>query len=138
MGNFLDCIYKALKAGGRFIVRTPFEENIMNWSFYREDAPKELGHVRNFNKPLLKMILEDAGFKVQKICYDGARFGNIYRWIRKYKILKILYISMRFFLRKARLNKGIPTTDRRSDGVLLQTIYKSCNRPKEIIMVAVK
>lgn len=138
VGSFLECIHKALKAGGRFVVRTPLEENIMGWSVHTEGAPTELGHLRNFNKSLLKMILEDAGFKVEKIHYDGARFGNIYRWIRRYRVLGTLHAGGRSLIRKTRVNKGTHATDRADDGVFLQKIYNTCACPKEIVMVATK
>jgi SAM-dependent methyltransferase len=138
VGSFLDCVYHALKPGGRFIVRTPYKENIMGKSAHRKSAPQELGHLRNFNKSLLKMILEDAQFKVKKIRYDGSRLGNIYRWVEKIAILKMLHASARSFIRKSRNRRGVIENDRSTDADLLQKIYKASLYPREIIIAATK
>lgn len=70
IGDFLATVNRALKPGGRFIVKTPFNEDINGYSKLR-GCKYDFVHLRNFNKKTLTTVLEGAGFEVDKLIFDG-------------------------------------------------------------------
>jgi SAM-dependent methyltransferase len=68
--DFLHSAIEALVPGGRLLVKVPFRENI---SQYRRSSGCRypMVHLRTFDRPLLRQILEDAGLKVQNFSYSG-------------------------------------------------------------------
>ncbi len=69
VGSFLYSVNRALRANGRFYVRVPYRENLLPY------AP-QLGcsyrfvHLRTYDRPLLRQALENAGFALERFCYD--------------------------------------------------------------------
>ncbi len=88
VGDFLFCVYRALKPGGCFVVKTPNDEDINIYSRLR-GCKYNFVHLRNFNKKTLKTVLNGAGFDVKKVIYDGF-----------YAFRKRSYIKKRPFLNK--------------------------------------
>lgn len=88
VGDFLYCVYRALKPGGYFVVKTPNNEDINIYSRKR-GCKYNFVHLRNFNKKTLQTILIGAGFDVVKVIYDGF-----------YTHRKRSYIKNRPFLNK--------------------------------------
>ena len=92
LGSFLVSINWALRPGGRFIVRVPYRENMLQYA-------KQLGakypfvHLRTYNKKLLVDDLERSGFEIEKIHFDGQyltrlrhiwtkkRWKSFYEWV---------------------------------------------------------
>lgn len=70
VGDFLYSVNRALKPGGRFIVKTPNNEDITVYSKLK-GCKYQFVHLRNFNKKTLEKILIGAGFNVEKVIYDG-------------------------------------------------------------------
>lgn len=90
MGNFLCCANWALRDNGLFGVRVPFMENLILYSNYH-GLPMHYTHLRTFDKKTLVDLIEQAGFKVEKVIYDGWNseypnaIGRILPSLRRYK-----------------------------------------------------
>jgi SAM-dependent methyltransferase len=79
MGNFLITANWALRDGGTLAVRVPYRENMIGYSnFY--GLPVHFTHLRTFEESLLREVVESAGFKVQKIHYDGFLPSYPWKW----------------------------------------------------------
>ncbi len=70
VGDFLTSVNRALKPNGRFIVKTPNNEDINGYSTLR-GCKYNFVHLRNFNKQTLSTVLKGAGFDIQKVIFDG-------------------------------------------------------------------
>ena len=75
LGSFLFCINRALKMGGRFLVRVPYRENLLTYSPH-SGCPYRFVHLRTFNKGSLKDCLMQSGFRVRKTWLDGFFWGK--------------------------------------------------------------
>jgi SAM-dependent methyltransferase len=71
IGDALLSIHRALRPGGRFVVRVPYKENLTMYAQASGLTKYELVHLRNFNRAGLRQLLEDAGFAVGGFRYDG-------------------------------------------------------------------
>jgi SAM-dependent methyltransferase len=70
VGSFMYGINKMLKEGGLFIVRAPYRENLLQYGRH-SGSPYPFTHLRTYNVDLLKLQVEQAGFKPIKILFDG-------------------------------------------------------------------
>ncbi len=70
VGDFLASANRAIKDTGKFVVRVPFNENLMQYSKLM-GCPYKFVHLRSFSKQTLIALLTKAGFKIQKLHYDG-------------------------------------------------------------------
>lgn len=70
VGDFLIGINRALVAGGRFVVRVPFEENLVQYA-QQMGCPYRLVHLRNFTLRGLTQLLGQGGFEVEAVHLDG-------------------------------------------------------------------
>lgn len=70
VGDFLVSVNRALKPGGRFIVKTPLNEDINTYSKLK-GCKYEFVHLRNFNKKTLSILLKGAGYALNNFHYDG-------------------------------------------------------------------
>jgi SAM-dependent methyltransferase len=75
LGSFLFCVNRALKMGGRFLVRVPYREDLLTYSPHL-GCPYRFVHLRTFNRGSLKDCLVQSGFKVRKIWLDGFFWGK--------------------------------------------------------------
>jgi SAM-dependent methyltransferase len=74
VGDFLVSINRGLVPGGRFVVRVPLEENLMQHA-RQLGCPYRLVHLRSFTVRGLTQMLEHAGFEVEAIHRDGFQLG---------------------------------------------------------------
>lgn len=71
--DFLLSVNIALKQEGLMALRVPFEDNMLQYSKLL-GCEYKFAHLRNFSKRNLMLILNQAGFKIQRIHYDGYYF----------------------------------------------------------------
>lgn len=98
VGSLLYSVNRALRIGGTFVVRVPLKEDLIKYSPH-VGCPYKFVHLRSFDKKLLEIYLEGAGFSVVKWSYDGFQTAATRGWVRKIKLLNTLYekwISRRF------------------------------------------
>jgi predicted TPR repeat methyltransferase len=74
VGDFLFSVNRGLVAGGRFVVRVPLEENLMQHA-RQMGCPWRMVHLRSFTVRGLKQMLEHAGFEVEAVHRDGFQRG---------------------------------------------------------------
>ena len=70
VGSFLYCVNKSLKPGGLVYIRVPYKEDLTPYSPHL-GCPYRFVHLRTFNEELLKQSLNDSGFKILNLYYDG-------------------------------------------------------------------
>jgi SAM-dependent methyltransferase len=75
LGSFLYSVNRALKAGGRFVVRVPYREDLLTYSPHY-GCPYDFVHLRTFNRGSLKDALIQSGFRVRSIRLDGFFWGR--------------------------------------------------------------
>ncbi|MGH8193724.1 MAG: class I SAM-dependent methyltransferase [Woeseiaceae bacterium] len=75
VGSFLYSVNRALKLGGTFAVRVPYREGLLEYSPHRGYA-YAFGHLRSFNKDLLRIYLSQAGFRLRSFHLDGFSPGT--------------------------------------------------------------
>lgn len=68
--DLLVSVNRALRSGGRFVVKTPYRENLVQYSRIL-GCPYNFVHLRSFDKNTLTDILKDSGFQIDRIHYDG-------------------------------------------------------------------
>lgn len=96
-GSLLFCINQALKPGGRFIVRVPFRENLLNYSPHL-GCKYRFVHLRSFNKKLLKDMLTAAGFAVETVRYDGFWLSRPADFWMRGPLRQKLYLGLQSYL----------------------------------------
>lgn len=69
-GDFLYSVNRALTENGKFIVRVPFDENLMQYS-RKLGCEYKFAHLRCFSRKTLRTNLDCAGFRITKFYYDG-------------------------------------------------------------------
>jgi SAM-dependent methyltransferase len=70
VGDFLISANRSIVPGGRFVVRVPFEEDLLGYA-RRMGCPYRLVHLRSFTRRGLRRMLEGAGFAVERMYLDG-------------------------------------------------------------------
>jgi SAM-dependent methyltransferase len=75
LGSYLYCLNRALKAGGTLAVRVPYREGLLPYSPYRGYG-HAFGHMRSFNKDLLRIHFAEAGFRLRAFHVDGYSLGS--------------------------------------------------------------
>lgn len=70
VGDFLVSANRALVMGGKLVVRVPLEENLISYA-QQMDCPFRFVHLRTFTRRGLKVMLEQAGFEVETVHFDG-------------------------------------------------------------------
>lgn len=90
VGDFLASANRALKASGRFVVKVPYLEDISSYSTIRGCVYDHV-HLRNFSKESLQVLLEGAGFEVERYFFDGFWLGRVKRKITESRILNCLF-----------------------------------------------
>lgn len=75
VGSFLVCANRALRQGGRLIVRVPYRESLLPYS-PKQGCLWRFVHLRTFNKGTLRDYLGSAGFSVERLVFDGYVTGR--------------------------------------------------------------
>ncbi len=65
---------KALKPGGRLAIRIPYREDLLKYA-PQTGYPYDLVHLRTFDRPSLRDLLAEAGFRVSQSYFDGFNFS---------------------------------------------------------------
>jgi predicted TPR repeat methyltransferase len=89
VGSFMYGINKMLKMDGKFLVRVPYMENLLQYG-RQFGSPYPFTHLRTYNLQLLKKQLRESGFEPIKILFDG--FQPAYpRYLFRHGIGKIIF-----------------------------------------------
>lgn len=75
LGSFLFSLNKALKTGGRVFIRVPYRESLLSYSPHLGCAYRFV-HLRSFNRDILRIYLESAGFTIERFHFDGFVLGK--------------------------------------------------------------
>lgn len=79
VSNFLVSANWALRDNGLLVVRVPYLENMIGYSNFF-GLPMHYTHLRTYDKRVIVRTVEDAGFKVERVFYDGFRFDYMNRF----------------------------------------------------------
>lgn len=92
VGDFLYSVNQALRVGGKFIVRVPYNEDLSQYAKLR-GCKYDFVHLRNFTKSSLRSVINGAGMKVNKIYSDGFIVLPQYKrkWLTKMKLINYLF-----------------------------------------------
>jgi SAM-dependent methyltransferase len=66
----LACVHEALRGPGRLVVRVPYREDLQS-SGRLSDTPYRFVNLRSFTRGALRLMLERAGFEVERLVLDG-------------------------------------------------------------------
>lgn len=125
-GDFLVSVNRALRSGGRFVVKVPYRENLVQYS-KRLGCPYNFVHLRSFDCPTLHELLEYAGFEVEKTYYDGFLPIRVRKFISKRKHLK------------ERFDRWVKSLDNQFQvGETNPLVARMLMRPLEITVVATR
>jgi SAM-dependent methyltransferase len=75
VGSFLYCVNRALRMDGRAAIRVPYREGLLNYSPHMKYG-HAFGHMRSFNKDILRIYMRQAGFEVVGLHLDGFSLGT--------------------------------------------------------------
>lgn len=100
VGSFLYSINRALKLDGIAAIRVPYREPLLHYSPHAGYS-HAFGHLRSFNKDILRLYMEQAGFSVESFHLDGFSPGTPQPYLysttrRKVFYHKLLRIMNRF------------------------------------------
>lgn len=84
--NFLVTANWALREGGRLAVRVPYLEAMLPYSNFH-GLPMHYTHLRTFDRRVLKHMIEECGFRVQSIFYDGFNPDYMHGFWKKWSWL---------------------------------------------------
>jgi len=84
-GSFLLSVHRALRPGGRLIVRVPYRESLLQYSPLN-GCPYRFVHLRTFDRMVLRDYLRFSGFSVESITFDGYFVGRPHTfWMKTVK-----------------------------------------------------
>ena len=130
VGSFLYCINRALVMKGRVAIRVPYREGLLSYSPHTGYDHK-FGHLRSFNKDILRINLKQAGFRISAFHLDGFSPQTPRKWAMETRIGRA---AVRWLQRYANRN-----LKHWSDVVdLPKPILLGLLRPVEIVVVAEK
>ena len=70
VGDLMISVREALAPGGRFVVRVPYKDNMLQYARLN-GCDYDMVHLRNFAEDNLKHLLTQSGFVVEHLHYDG-------------------------------------------------------------------
>jgi len=130
VGSFLYSVNRSLKVGGVTAIRVPYREGLIGYSPHFGYGHK-FGHMRSFNKDILKIYMEQAGFKVKSFHLDGFSTGTPHPYLYSTHKRKVWYNRLANFMNRKLKHPA--------DATLLNShLAKLVMRPAEIVVVAVK
>lgn len=130
VGSYLYCVNRALKSNGLAAIRIPYREGLLAYSPHR-DYPHKFGHLRSFNKDVLKIYFKQAGFKIEAMHLDGflTTIPQPFLYDKQWK--KNLYHKIQPYLEKH--------LDHLADATFFNPIWaKLIMRPIEVVVIARK
>lgn len=130
VGSFLYCVNRSLKIRGRTAIRVPYKEGLLNYSPHKGYG-HQFGHMRSFNKEILEIYFEQAGFKVISFNLDGYSPYMPGKWASKSNIGKSLIVALHQYVNK-KMNHWSEVSD------LPRIIKRILLKPVEIVVVAEK
>lgn len=75
VGSFLYCVNEALRPGGKVCIRVPYREGLLGYSPHT-GYQHRFGHLRSFNKDILRLYMREAGFGDLRFHLDGFSLGT--------------------------------------------------------------
>jgi SAM-dependent methyltransferase len=69
-GSLLHSMNRALRMGGRLVVRVPHRESLMPYA-PEQGCAYRFVHLRSFDRPILRDYLRDAGMRAESFRFDG-------------------------------------------------------------------
>lgn len=130
LGSFLFCLNRALKPGGRTVIRVPYRESLLNYSRHL-GCPYRFVHLRSFDKITLIDSLETAGFEIRAVKYDGRIAGRPHAFWNRGEIRRLLYARFQDW---ANVAHDAPSNGRRLPDFLASLFMP----PLEIVVIAKK
>jgi SAM-dependent methyltransferase len=130
VGSFLYSVNRSLKAGGIAAIRVPYREGLIGYSPHMGYS-HSFGHLRSFNKDVLKIYMEQAGFKVKSFHLDGFSTGTPHPYLYSTHKRKVWYNRLANFMNRKLKHPA--------DATLLNPhLAKLVMRPVEIVVIVVK
>ncbi len=83
MGNFLVTANWALRSGGTLAVRVANREKLFHYSNFH-GLPVHFTQLRTFDRSLVVDLVEQAGFKVERVFFDGYVPSRTAPWLDRY------------------------------------------------------
>lgn len=133
VGNYLYSVNQSLKKGGTFVVRVPYLEDYTTYSRFK-GCPYDFVHLRNFSKKSLQVILEGAGFEVERFHFDGFVFSSFRFCDKKWNIpFRLMRKALKLYLEKVKKDQTLNQT-----AALPNWLGNLLIQPKEITAVCRK
>lgn len=130
VGSFLYCANRSLVHGGMLAVRVPCREGLLEYSPHRGYA-HSFGHLRSFNKDILRIYLRQAGFRTRSFHLDGFSTGTPHPWLYGTNRKKRFYNGIANYLNKK--------LEHPADATLMNSFWAGIvMRPAEVVVVAEK
>jgi SAM-dependent methyltransferase len=92
-GDMLLSAHEALRRDGRFVVRVPYREDLRHYGQLRR-APHRFVQRPGFTCRVLRLMLEQAGFRIERMAFDGflpdrlrpalRRHDRVHRRVREF------------------------------------------------------
>jgi SAM-dependent methyltransferase len=130
VGSFLFCVNRALVPGGRVAIRVPYREGLLNYSPHCGYGHK-FGHLRSFNKDILRIYLEQSGFRVLGFYLDGYSPYIPRDWVMKSRFGRLMIHHLQQHV-EGRLSHWSEIVN------LPRPIITGLLRPVEIAVIATK
>jgi SAM-dependent methyltransferase len=99
LGSFLYCVNRALKPLGVACIRVPYMKTVVHHSHFL-GYPHEYGHLRSFDRPVVSMLMETSGFRVDSMRLDGFFLGMPNQFFRRWPYTQRLYAKIHSALSK--------------------------------------
>lgn len=130
VGSFLYCVNRALRPGGIAAIRVPYREPLLHYSPHMGYS-HAFGHLRSFNKDILRTYLEQANFSVQSFHLDGFSPGSPQPYLYSTNRRKAFYHKLLRIMNRYLENP--------SDATLWNAhLARFIMRPAEIVVIAKK
>lgn len=130
VGSYLYCINKALVKGGRAAIRVPYREGLLNYSPHF-GYQHQFGHLRSFNKDILRTSLEQAGFRLNEFHLDGYSPYMPKKWAMDYTFGRVLISVLHKYVQRSMSHWSEVNN-------LPSSIKTLLLRPVEIVVIAEK
>lgn len=130
VGSFLYSVNRALRDGGVAAIRVPYLEPLLNYSPHL-GYQYRFGHLRSFDKRILRRYFVQAGFRIRGIHLDGFAPGSpqpyLYSTPRRKKFYHRVYKQLDRYLNHP------------ADATLLNPrLARLIMRPAEVVVIAEK